>query len=160
LQPEVLVVDNMDLGKADGHTHHLDPHEKPPESLRAIFKNLKGRFDVAKASKCGLIDLENESLLSLGRIPQQILLKILRKFEGREEHEGLQENIQAYGKVYTSKEIPGKILSYTFCFEFVKDNSRKGLTEQLTLINFRPISSPFITASFQPKKITFKIVTP
>lgn len=103
----------MDLKQPDTHTNHLDPYEKPPERLRAVFKNLKGRFDSSKARKEGVVNLEVESatatLPSLGRIPQHLLLKVLGKFQELEEHGILEASLQSCGKVYKSEEIPGRI---------------------------------------------------
>jgi hypothetical protein len=93
---------------------HLDPYEKPPEKLKAIFKNLRGHFDQQKADKENFIDLKSTSLPALGRIPQDVLLDVLSKFHGHgvpSEHELTSPNFKAQGHVYCSNEIPGRVVS-------------------------------------------------
>ncbi len=93
---------------------HLDPYEKPPEKLKAIFKNLRGRFDQQKADKQGVIDLKRTCLPALGRIPQDVLLDALSRFNSHgapPEHELTSPDFEAQGHVYCSNEIPGRIVS-------------------------------------------------
>lgn len=113
----------MDLQQPETQTKHLDPYEKPPEILRAVFKNLKGRFDSFKASKEGVVNFENGSapatLPYLGRIPQHLLLRVLRKFQEHEDPGTLEASLQPCGKVYTSEKIPGRIdtISSSICLD-------------------------------------------
>jgi ribosomal 50S subunit-associated protein YjgA (DUF615 family) len=117
------MLDAMDQQGAKGQHDHLDPYEKPPEALRAIFKSLKARYNTSsKAARAEVVDLSETSLPALGRIPETLLLEVLSKFGDLTEHEGIKANLQVYGKAYTSEDIPGRGVSLEdgISFGFVK----------------------------------------
>lgn len=86
---------------------HLNPYEKPPEKLRAIFKSLKGPFNQAKADSECLVDPKKATLPMVGRVPRDILRDALNTFAASQKVQPISE-LEAHGHAYSVEEIPGR----------------------------------------------------
>lgn len=132
---------------------HLDPHEKPPEALRAIFKKLKGPFDESNARKNGVVDLELDHLPTIGTIPENVLTEILGKFQGLQDGK-LEADMQVHRKVYSFSELPGKpsLVLLISCIGI-------SLVSKLVLIVTRTSGTSFLTAFFQSETIALTLAS-